>query len=911
MIGLLRPELLLLALPLALLWRRWGGPLRGIGALRLAAAALLLLAAAGPYLPLSAPGRDVVVVVDRSASMPAESGARAEEILRLLEDARGPGDRVGVVVFGASARVLRAPSPDARSSGLPTLEETEAAGSDLAGAMEAGLALLRGGGGRLLVISDGLHDGADPTEIARRAGARGVPVDVRPHSRSWGGGARALSLSAPAEVAPGAPLALAGWVQADRAGTARYTLRRGGVVIQQGETALKSGLNRLLFRDLAPESGLLGWSLQVSLPGDPTTEDDEALAATRVRGAGGVLVLNQDGSRTPLVRALEAGGLHPEAKTPEQAPLDAAGLASYRVVVLEDVAADRLGLGLGALAGFVDDGGGLLITGGPQSFGVGGYHHSSIDELLPVSMEQRVEQRKQGVAMVIAMDRSGSMAEDVGGGRTKMDLANAGAAAAIKLLSPMDHLGVMAVDTAAHEVVPLGPVKQPDALAARVLRVRSEGGGIYVFTALAAAAKKLEQAPQKNRHITLFADAADSEEQEGVLVLLRKLRKAGVTVSVIALGSKFDSDARFLESVAKEGGGTIAFTLRPSELPRLFAQDTLLVSRASVIEEPTGTAPRGELRALGLSVQGGPDLDGYNRTWPRSGALVGLVSTDENAAPILAWRQAGAGRTAAYMSQVGGPWGARALGWEPMGGALTSLTRWLGAQEAPGGWYGSASLEGQDLVITVEREPGAALDGEPVARVRDPDGGTREVRLEADGPDRWRGRTRTHGAGITLGVVGLGGDQLITLPAVASAGSSELRPPADPSQGERGMRRLATLSGGTVNAPVSTLLEGEAEGRVGRVLSGPLLGLGLLLALAEIAARRLWPAGLPLSQVARARAAPPTPAGSPLRTAPEVPGAPAPVEHTQENSAAPPASPVSDALARARERAGRRLDRQG
>ena len=61
-------------------------------------------------------------------------------------------------------------------------------------------------------------------------------------------------------------------------------------------------------------------------------------------------------------------------------------------------------------------------------------------------MEIREEQRKLGLAMVMALDRSGSMGASAGGS-TKMQLANRGAATAIELMSAMDAVAVLAVDT--------------------------------------------------------------------------------------------------------------------------------------------------------------------------------------------------------------------------------------------------------------------------------------------------------------------------------------------------------------------------------------------------------------------------------------------------------------------------------
>lgn len=909
--GLLYPELLLLALPAAfVLW--WiGGTLRGLAGLRALLLGLLLLAAAGPYLPLADPGHDVVVVVDRSLSMPAEAGDRAEELLRLVEGAAGAGDRVGVVVFGARPRVLRAPLAGARSPGLPTLSGEEAAGSDLAAGLETALSLLpRGRAGRVLLVSDGLADGGDALAVARRAGARGVPIDVRPLTRSWEADVRVAGLEAPAEVAAGEPLALVAWVQSDRAVTARYALSRGDAVIRSGEAALVPGPNRLVFRDLASEAGVLSYGLRVSAPDDPLPEDDLGLAAVRVTGPRGVLVLNHDGGASAVSRALAGTGLAVTTRAPEQASLDAAGLAAFRVVVLEDVSADRLGPGLDTLAAFVEDGGGLLMTGGPASFGVGGYHASALDPLLPVSMEQRQEQREQGIALAIAMDRSGSMAEVVDGGRTKMDLANLGAAAAIKLLGPVDHLAVLAVDEAAHVVLPLSAVTDPSGAASRVRRVQSEGGGIYTRTAIVAAAKLLEAAPQKNKHITLFADAADSEEQEGAVELVRKLRAAGVTLSVIAVGSRFDPDAKFLEALVAAGGGTIAFTVRPTELPRLFAKDTLIASRSSVVEEPTATAARPELRSLvNLDLSSGPRLEGYNLTWIRPGALVGLVTTDERKAPVFAFRQSGAGRTAAFTGQVGGSWGRSALAWEGLGALLSTTARWLGAAEAPAGWFASVERRGQEVFVSVERDPeGEAATGPLSARLRDPDGGTRALTLTPAGPDRWEASARLAGEGLTLGVVSVG-EQVLALPPVALAWSPELAPPADPSSGERLLRRIASASGGALSGPVDALFSGEAPAAVGRVLTGPLVGIALGLMLLEITGRRLWSWGAGGRRAgigARAARAEASSVGGgqvvePGRSMPEPQPAPAAAE--------PAAGELADAMARARERARQTLRR--
>ena len=96
-------------------------------------------------------------------------------------------------------------------------------------------------------------------------------------------------------------------------------------------------------------------------------------------------------------------------------------LAKYSAVVLENVPAEKVGMrGMETLAAWVrETGAGLLMTGGRNSYGPGGYYKSPLEPIMPVSMELRNEHRKLSLAMVVALDRSGSMAVPVAGGKVK------------------------------------------------------------------------------------------------------------------------------------------------------------------------------------------------------------------------------------------------------------------------------------------------------------------------------------------------------------------------------------------------------------------------------------------------------------------------------------------------------------
>jgi hypothetical protein len=300
-------------------------------------------------------------------------------------------------------------------------------------------------------------------------------------------------------------------------------------------------------------------------------------------------------------------------------------------------------------------------------------------------MERRNEIRKLQTAIVVVLDRSGSMSMQVAGGKTKMDLANIGTVQVLDLLSATDEFGVIAVDSAPHTVLDLASAeRQQNALFRnKILKIESMGGGIYVYEALKAASQMLMKASAANRHIILFSDAQDSEEPGDYKRLIDTMRKAGISISVIGLGTPSDVDAKLLEDIAKRGEGNIYFTDRPKEIPRIFAQDTFAVARNTFIKEPAALELAGALSTLGAPASWQPPpVGGYNLTYLRDAASVGLLTRDEYRAPIVAFWQAGNGRVACYTGEADGTYAGEFAQWPQAGDFYATLSGWAAGQQS-------------------------------------------------------------------------------------------------------------------------------------------------------------------------------------------------------------------------------------
>ena len=129
MIRFLFPELFLLAIPVWFAYRRWGRAPGITGALRMALLAVLLVAITGPQVNLGGRGIDIIIVADRSRSLPREADSRIRELVENLQKNRGPGDRVGLVTFGTKPAVESVLSHESSLSGYT--KEVLPDGSDL------------------------------------------------------------------------------------------------------------------------------------------------------------------------------------------------------------------------------------------------------------------------------------------------------------------------------------------------------------------------------------------------------------------------------------------------------------------------------------------------------------------------------------------------------------------------------------------------------------------------------------------------------------------------------------------------------------------------------------------------------------------------------------------------------------
>lgn len=949
----------LLPIPLFLGLRRWGRTAGVTQWLRLAVVGVVLFALASPRWNIGGKGIDVVIVADRSRSLPGKAEGEIRELIDTLQDNRRPGDRVAVITFGRNAHIEQLLSETGRLSQYQLVTNPD--GSDLDDALQKALSLVSPARpARILVLSDGEANGPSPLTTARRAREAGVPVDFVGFDRQTVGDVAVRSLSLPETVLPDEPFQFLAIVESD--GESQGTVRLFRESVEDGHTKrtkvremkkrFASGRNAVRFGDVLSRGGMYRYIVEVDVPNDPRPQNNRWEDEISVEAGPRVLLLVKDeaakSGRLAKILTNPKNGIPADVLVAAKQPLTKLQLDRYRGVVIQDVPADQFGfVKMSRLAQFVTErGGGLMLTGGENSFGSGGYFKSPLDDVLPVSMELREEHRKLRAAIAVVLDRSGSMRAQVAGNQSKMDLADLGTVECMRLLSHNDMISVIAVDTAPHVVVPLERVVGKATMERKIRDIRSTGGGIYVDVALKAAAEQLDKAKKQGyqtRHVILFTDANDTEisgslfggsprqRYESVIRQVREMKEAGVTVSVIGLGTEHDQHAQLIRDIAKASGGNVMFTNEARDLPRLFSQDTMNVARNTFLkkddEHPRGFPARRLPGPYLVGQLGGgrfPNVDGYNLTYLKRKSKVvqaAVVSNDEYKAPWSAFWFRGLGRVAAIPFDVSGKYAGEFATWPDSTNFLLTHAAWLLGGEDPRKVFVEVERDGQDAVMTVELDP------------RNPDGLQSPPRLLVLPPGaeaeksfspkfEWADRNvlqtrfRLDKLGIYRTQVVTGENKSVRGPSISLPYSPEFFPRRGQPSGRQTLAEIARLSGGTERTDVLELLDRTKLPRLPRMVSLlPWLAVAVvLLLLTEIAGRRLalWERRTLRDEVADEEIAP---AGekrrwwrewnwAALRGKPAATTAKPTVSATGESSAAAPT--MSAVLEQAKQRARRR-----
>jgi uncharacterized membrane protein len=580
---------------------------------------------------------------------------------------------------------------------------------------------------RLVLLSDGNSNSGDLTAAIDHLRREHVRVYTRSMNARTSRDTWVESMLSPSSVTAEEQFPVEVHVYSQAGGPAEIQLKNGDKLLEQRNVSLREGLNRIAFdANVKDESSTAVLQATVTVPNDPLTTNNVLRQSAAVFGKPHVLyVEGYIPSARYLRTALTMEGFQVELVRPADIPSDAGKLDAYVAIVLSDVnRKDMSEAQMQAMITYVRDlGGGLVLAGGENTYGKEGYTDSTIEEVLPVTFD--TEKERQSIAMVVVLDRSGSMAG------SKMELAKEATKAPLALLREDDRFGVLTFDYNFQWALKIAEVKNKDEMRDTISRIVATGN-TNIYPALKEAYEQLLPAQGETKHIILLSDGqTPAEDFKGLAMQMVKDR---ITVSTVAVTAA--SDRVLMENIAMWGGGRAYYVDNPQNVPQIFQDETELAAGKSLNEENFQPVVKKVVEAFkGIDFKNAPELLGYVSTKAKPTAEVILQTPAEK--PLMVRWQYALGKAAVFTSDVKDRWAADWLKWKSYSKFWSQLLRETMRRQENDEFDLQVEREGDEAKVTinaVEKDGRFRNALNPQLRVLDPSQATSTLEVPQVGP---------------------------------------------------------------------------------------------------------------------------------------------------------------------------------
>ncbi len=397
------------------------------------------------------------------------------------------------------------------------------------------------------------------------------------------------------------------------------------------------------------------------LPGD-RVQNNRASAHVVARGQRRVLILEgKEGEDQELIDRLAAAGdkkfkINAEPISVLDRYKDRAKLAVYLsnfdCVILANVAREQVNEEQqDVLASNTrEQGCGLIMIGGPDGFGAGGWQNTAVEKALPVDCDIK-SLKVQGKGALVLIMHACEMAD---GNMWERKIAKL----AIDRLGPSDELGILDYDFSNKWVIPLQEISEKRGWMLGQIDKMSPGD-MPDFGGPVQMAYSALTNPNKDyatKHIIVISDGDPQAPAPALLAKMKRDKVTMTTVGVATHGAPMDQN---LQQMAIAPGKYYKVQ-DASKLPEIYIRESRLVSQSFVYDKPFQPLVQFRSGPTARLPEDLPRLNGFVRTSPKTSPLVEMpIMTpkfkDEQDFPLLAYWHYGLGKSVAFTSAAGGP----------------------------------------------------------------------------------------------------------------------------------------------------------------------------------------------------------------------------------------------------------------
>ncbi|MFP4497459.1 MAG: VWA domain-containing protein [Vulcanimicrobiota bacterium] len=697
----------------------------------------VILAISGLQLKHKIQDQSVLFLVDSSLSVTEQKKIWALDFIKKSMENKPPRDKAGVILFGRDALVEETLSPRLKITRFSSIIEPEH--TDISRALQLASAVFpENTVKRVVLLTDGNQNLGNAEKQAELLASRGIEVRTVAYPTQKFSELMINRLEAPPEITRETPFLIKVEVESSLKTTGILNVYRNNTLLAREKVELQQGKNLFTIKDTLQAQGNYKYHAILESSSDSYSQNNTGETLVTVQGKPQILYIAGSSHREQLLgRIFKENNFNIKLGDVEDLPLTLAEMSQYRALVFDNL--DGLLLSnsqLQMVENFVKDlGGGFIMIGGDASFGPGGYYRTPVENILPVDLDIRKRKNLPTAALILCIDKSGSMSE-AADGVEKIALAREAAIATLHLLGNNDKIGVIGFDSASKWVTMLTYSDKKKEIANEIASLRA-GGGTNIYPALDSAYLALKDSQAIVKHIILLSDGRSAPGNYKALT--QKMQNENITLSTVGIGA--DADMPFLKELAQLGKGRVYYSENAKNLPRIFIRETFLAGKMAIVEksfQPLYKTPAEFLE--GLDQANLPQLLGYTVTTAKPIATTSHFANEED--PLLAYWRTGLGKSVAFTSDDGLKWGKTWLKWKDYEKFWVQALRWVIPDNLNDRYSVVTSLEQNRGKIVME-----ALDenGNPVnflnlkARVVSPSGRTNEIEISQESVGRYKG----------------------------------------------------------------------------------------------------------------------------------------------------------------------------
>jgi uncharacterized membrane protein len=390
---------------------------------------------------------------------------------------------------------------------------------------------------------------------------------------------------------------------------------------------------------------------------------------------------------------------------------------------------------------------GLVMIGGPNGFGAGGWSNTELEKAMPVDFQIKSAKVVPVGALVLNMHASEIPAANY--------WQKVIAQEALKALGPRDYCGLVYFggsdqwlwNMAQGGMLRVGPNR---GMMLKKIDTMQIGDMPNFDPSMKKAVLGLNGLPADQVSTKHMIMASDGDPGAPSASTINAIKQAGITVTTVAVGAHGPAGSATLQNIATATGGKYYIVNNNRALPKIFQREARRVARPLVYEPNPPVSP--QISTQNEIVQGlgnaFPPISGFVLTTVKENSLVDVVlrsplpSEPENSTILATWTY-GLGKSVAFTTDAGKRWASSWTGWEEYDRFFSQMLRWSMRPTGDTGNFAVATdVEGgktRVIVSALDKDDEflnyQAMDGTVLA----PDMQSIPLKMEQSAPGRYVG----------------------------------------------------------------------------------------------------------------------------------------------------------------------------